>query len=153
MKRMTPFWKFVDKLRALLGFEGNKIQIGNDLEVDGDLILNSGLAVTDTYTLTSIISATHPSSDFIEGVNGTLNFKLYGNIVSVEGTITNATGGTIGGGTTISATNIPEILRPSVTKYNWALVAYSLSPEGQLKIQSGFISSAVLVINETYFIN
>lgn len=42
MKRMTPFWKFVDKLRSLVGFEGNKVQIGNDLEVDGDLTINGG---------------------------------------------------------------------------------------------------------------
>lgn len=37
MKRMTNFWAFIKKLAGLIGFTGDKIEIGNDLEVDGKL--------------------------------------------------------------------------------------------------------------------
>lgn len=37
MKRMTNFWGFIKKLAGLIGFTGDKIEVGNDLEVDGKL--------------------------------------------------------------------------------------------------------------------
>lgn len=37
MRRMTNFWAFIKKLAGLIGFTGDKIEIGNDLEVDGKL--------------------------------------------------------------------------------------------------------------------
>lgn len=37
MKRMTQFWAFIKKLAGLVGFNGDKIEVGNDLEVDGKL--------------------------------------------------------------------------------------------------------------------
>lgn len=37
MRRMTNFWAFIKKLAGLIGFTGNKIEVGNDLEVDGKL--------------------------------------------------------------------------------------------------------------------
>lgn len=40
MRRMTNFWAFIKKLAGLIGFTGNKIEVGNDLEVDGNFIAN-----------------------------------------------------------------------------------------------------------------
>ncbi len=42
MRRMTNFWAFIKKLASLIGFTGDKIEVGNDLEVDGDLTINGG---------------------------------------------------------------------------------------------------------------
>lgn len=41
MRRMTNFWAFIIRLAGLIGFTGDKIEIGNDLDVDGDLKVNS----------------------------------------------------------------------------------------------------------------
>lgn len=43
MRRMIPqnLIDFVKKLATLIGFSGNKIEVGNDLEVDGKLDVNS----------------------------------------------------------------------------------------------------------------
>lgn len=37
MRRMTNFWAFIKKLASLIGFTGDKIEVGNDLEVDGKI--------------------------------------------------------------------------------------------------------------------
>lgn len=49
MRRMIPqkLIEFLKKLTSLIGFTGNKIEVGNDLEVDGKVILNEADDLVD----------------------------------------------------------------------------------------------------------